>query len=66
MKSGIIRDQISKETDVLQFKMEGAGVGDILPTIIIKAVCDDTDSHKNKKWQRFASVAAAACAKAVP
>jgi nucleoside phosphorylase len=47
------------------FEMEGAGTWDIMPTIIIKDVCDHTDSHKNKKWQRFASVAVAACAKAV-
>jgi nucleoside phosphorylase len=45
--------------------MEGAGVWDVFPTIIIKGVCDYADSHKNKKWQKYSSVTAAACAKAL-
>ncbi|KAL3484674.1 hypothetical protein BJX62DRAFT_243733 [Aspergillus germanicus] len=62
-KSGISRDLISKAND-MGSEMEGAGTWDIMPTIIIKDVCDHTDSYKNKKWQRFASVAVAAYAKA--
>jgi hypothetical protein len=46
-KSGISRDLISKAND-MGFEMEGAGTWDIMPTIIIKDVCDHTDSHKNK------------------
>jgi nucleoside phosphorylase len=44
--------------------MEGAGVGDILPCLIIKGACDYADSHKNKKWQYYAAATAAACMKA--
>lgn len=36
-----------------------------LPTIIVKGVCDYADSHKNKKWQKYAAVTAAACTKAL-
>ena len=37
---------------------------DILPTVIIKGVCDYADSHKNKEWQRYVAVTAVACMKA--
>ncbi|KAL3477430.1 purine and uridine phosphorylase [Aspergillus californicus] len=64
IKSGIHRDAISKEAGVLGFEMEGAGVWDIIPCVIIKGVCDYADSHKNKLWQGYAAATAAACAKA--
>ncbi|GKT56888.1 PFS domain-containing protein [Colletotrichum tofieldiae] len=49
MKSGEDRDSIAKETGVIAFEMEGAGVWDTFPCLVIKAVCDYADSHKNKK-----------------
>ncbi|KAI9037068.1 NACHT nucleoside triphosphatase [Aspergillus affinis] len=65
IKSAPDRDRIAKQEEVLGFEMEGAGVWDNLPTIIVKGVCDYADSHKNKKWQKYASVTAASCAKAL-
>ncbi|KAI0112084.1 purine and uridine phosphorylase [Nemania sp. FL0031] len=53
MKSGQHRDQLAKEQDVIAFEMEGAGI------------CDYADSHKNKKCQPFAALAAAAVTKVV-
>jgi nucleoside phosphorylase len=44
--------------------MEGAGVWDQYPTVVIKAACDYADSHKNKDWQAYAAATAAACLKA--
>ncbi|KAI1013599.1 hypothetical protein LB504_013194 [Fusarium proliferatum] len=44
--------------------MEGAGVWDSFPCIVIKGACDYADSHKDKDWQRYAAATAAACAKA--
>ncbi|KEY74844.1 hypothetical protein S7711_09938 [Stachybotrys chartarum IBT 7711] len=44
--------------------MESAGVWDTFPCIIIKGACNYADSHKTKKWQRYAAATAAACAKA--
>lgn len=64
MKFGGDRDKISANDGVIAFEMEGAGVWGNLPTIIVKSVCDYADSHKNKGWQRYASVTAAACIKA--
>lgn len=63
MKSGQRRDQLSEQEGVIGFEMEGAGVWDILPCVIIKGVCDYADSHKNKAWQNYAAATAASCAK---
>ncbi|KAK6330023.1 hypothetical protein TWF718_003450 [Orbilia javanica] len=65
MKSGIDRDEISRRHGVIAFEMEGAGIWDTLPCIIIKGVCDYADSHKNKRWQNFAAATAAAAMKAL-
>ncbi|KAG4272799.1 hypothetical protein FPRO04_10314 [Fusarium proliferatum] len=64
MKSGKDRDRIASAEDVIAFEMEGAGVWDSFPCVIIKGGCDYADSHKSKVWQRYAAATAAACAKA--
>jgi len=64
MKTGEDRDRIAKEEQVIAFEMEGAGVWDTFPCVVIKGVCDYADSHKNKNWQRYAAATAAACTKA--
>lgn len=64
MKSGMDRDSIAKKEDVLAFEMEGTGVWDMFPCLIIKGVCDYADSHKNKRWQTYAAATAATCMKA--
>lgn len=64
MKSGEDRDAIAAAEGVLAFEMEGTGVWDVFPCVVIKGGCDYADSHKNKKWQRYAAATAAACMKA--
>ncbi|OQU96313.1 hypothetical protein CLAIMM_02412 [Cladophialophora immunda] len=64
MKSGYHRDTIAEKEGVIGFEMEGAGVWEHFPTVVIKGVCDYADSHKNKRWQRYAAATAAACMKA--
>lgn len=64
MKSGEHRDEIAAKEKVIAFEMEGAGVWDNFPCVVIKGVCDYADSHKNKKWQDYAAATAAACMKA--
>ncbi|KAI7968024.1 hypothetical protein EIK77_007779 [Talaromyces pinophilus] len=64
MKSGQHRDEIAAMEKVIGFEMEGAGIWDILPCVIIKGVCDYADSHKNKTWQNYAAATAASCTKA--
>ncbi|WYZ41486.1 hypothetical protein EsH8_V_000381 [Colletotrichum jinshuiense] len=65
MKSGLDRDRIAAEHGLVAFEMEGAGVWDEIPCIIVKAVCDYADSHKNKNWQDFAAARAASTTKAL-
>ncbi|GJC93299.1 kinesin light chain [Colletotrichum higginsianum] len=65
LKAGLDRDRIAKEHNLLAFEMEGAGIWDVFPCIVVKAVCDYADSHKNKKWQHFAAATAASATKAL-
>ncbi|KAF4232361.1 hypothetical protein CNMCM6805_010007 [Aspergillus fumigatiaffinis] len=59
------RDEIVRNEKVIGFEMEGAGVWDNIPCIIIKGVCDYADSHKSKVWQAYAAATGASAAKAL-
>lgn len=63
MRSAQIRDRLSREHNVLCFEMEGAGIMNSFPCLIIRGICDYADSHKNKQWQNYAAAVAAAYAK---
>ncbi|KAK7413539.1 hypothetical protein QQX98_007617 [Neonectria punicea] len=65
MKSAADRDRFSREAGVIAFEMEGAGVWDEVPCIVVKGVCDYADCHKHKGWQNFAAATAAAASKAI-
>lgn len=59
------RDRIASLHNLIAFEMEGAGLWDNMPCIIVKAVCDYADNHKNKRWQSFATATAASVTKAL-
>ena len=64
MRNGIDRDRISRELGgVLCFEMEAAGLMNTFPCLVIRGICDYSDSHKNKDWQAYAAATAAAYAK---
>lgn len=65
LKSATERDRICTRHGVIAFEMEANGACDIFPCIVIKGACDYADSHKNKKWQKFAAVTAACVMKAL-
>jgi nucleoside phosphorylase len=65
MKSAEDRDRIAIQHDLFAFEMEGAGLWDEIPSIVVKGVCDYADSHKNKPWQLFAAATAALTTKAL-
>jgi nucleoside phosphorylase len=65
MKSAEDRDRIAKEEGIIAFEMEGAGIWEELPCIVIKGICDYADCHKNKRWQNFAAATAASALKAI-
>ncbi|OJZ86472.1 hypothetical protein ASPFODRAFT_206907 [Aspergillus luchuensis CBS 106.47] len=64
MRSGMRRDSIATREGIIAFEMEGAGISDNIPHVIIKGVSDYADSHKTKAWQPYAAGTAAACMKA--
>ncbi|KAL6881409.1 WD40 repeat-like protein [Trichoderma novae-zelandiae] len=65
MKDAIIRDRLAAERDVLCFEMEAAGLMNHFPCLVIRGICDYSDSHKNDEWQGYAAMAAAAYASAL-
>lgn len=62
-KRGEVRERLRKETGALCFEMEAAGLMSDFPCIVVRGICDYTDSHKNKQWQGYAALAAASYTK---
>ncbi|KAF3903503.1 hypothetical protein ABW20_dc0110180 [Dactylellina cionopaga] len=63
MKDSVTRDKISNETGAICFEMEAAGLMNDFPCLIVRGICDYSDSHKNKSWQPYAAIVAAAYTK---
>ncbi|KAI0196461.1 hypothetical protein F4808DRAFT_305556 [Astrocystis sublimbata] len=63
IRDALIRDKLSIEKDVLCFEMEAAGLMNQFPFLIVRGICDYSDTHKNKLWQGYAAMTAAAYTK---
>jgi nucleoside phosphorylase len=63
MKDAVMRDKYAEENNVLCFEMEAAGLMNQFPCLVIRGISDYSDSHKNKRWQGYAALAAVAYAK---
>ncbi|KJZ74569.1 hypothetical protein HIM_06165 [Hirsutella minnesotensis 3608] len=63
MKDALVRDKLARDMGVLCFEMEAAGLMNHFPCLVIRGICDYSDSHKNKEWQGYAAMAAAAYTK---
>ena len=63
MKDAQVRDTLAREEGVLCFETEAAGLMDNFPCVVIRGICDYSDTHKNDLWQGYASATAAAYAK---
>ena len=63
IKNVVLRDKLAMEKDVLCFEMEAAGLMNHFPCLVIRGICDYSDTHKNKEWQGYAAMTAAAYAK---
>ena len=57
IKDALLRDALIAEKDVLCFEMEAAGLMNHFPCLVIRGICDYSDSHKNKEWQGYAAMA---------
>ncbi|KAF3077012.1 hypothetical protein CFAM422_000035 [Trichoderma lentiforme] len=60
--SGIYRDQISRELDIIALETGSAGAWDELPCVIVKGVSGYGDGHKNNSWNNWQNFAAATAA----
>ena len=63
MKDATARDRLIKEHDILCFEMEAAGLMNDFPCVVIRGICNYSDSHKNDQWQGYSAAAAASYAR---
>jgi nucleoside phosphorylase len=65
VKDAAERDEVAKHVGekCLCVEMEAAGLMNHYPCLVIRGICDYADSHKNDRWQRYASATAAAFGK---
>ncbi|VUC27848.1 unnamed protein product [Clonostachys rosea] len=63
MKDALRRNTIAESRDVLWFEMEAASLMDDFPCLVIRGICDYSDTHKNDQWHPYAAIAAVAFAK---
>ncbi|KAJ5930977.1 hypothetical protein N7466_006470 [Penicillium verhagenii] len=65
VKDALIRDRLAAEKDILCFETEAAGLMNSFPCLVIRGICDYSDSHapENEEWQGYAAMVAAAYTK---
>lgn len=63
MKDSRQRDQLGRDLGVLCVEIEATGLIDDFPCLVIRGICDYTDSHKSKEWQGYTAIVAVAYAK---
>jgi nucleoside phosphorylase len=63
IEHGATREKFRREEGILCFEMEAAGLMDIFECVVIRGICDYSDSHRNDCWLPYAAAAAAAYAK---
>ncbi|KAH8701556.1 nucleoside phosphorylase domain-containing protein [Talaromyces proteolyticus] len=65
MKDARTRDALRQKYGVLCFEMEAAGLMHLntFPCVVIRGICDYSDTHKNKQWQGYAAAVAVVYAK---
>ncbi|KAF2244152.1 purine and uridine phosphorylase [Trematosphaeria pertusa] len=65
MKVATVRDKLAEEEDVLCFEMEAAGLMNRFPCLVIRGICNYSDSHRNDDRHGYAAIMAAAYAKEI-
>ena len=59
------RDELRDKYNIIGLEMEAAGIMNILPVGVIRGVSDYGDTYKDKTWQPYAAITAAAYAKSI-
>ncbi|VUC31913.1 unnamed protein product [Clonostachys rosea] len=67
MKNAAARDKYAGDPDlkIMCFEMEAAGLMNHFPCLVIRGICDYSDSHKSDEWHLYAALTAAAYARAL-
>lgn len=65
VEDATLRDTLSTSFNILCFKSGAAGIMNHFPCLVICGICDYADTHRNKAWQGYASMTAAAYAKSL-
>ncbi|SFM30911.1 DEAD/DEAH box helicase [Methanolobus profundi] len=70
VKSSELRDELRETFKLKAIEMEGSGVADAawqgnVGYLIVRGTCDYCDSHKSDDWHEYATIVAAAYAKAL-
>ncbi|KAL3602818.1 hypothetical protein FPOAC2_07131 [Fusarium poae] len=63
IEDAITRDELAESEHVLCFEMEAAGLANHFPCVVIRGICDYSDSHRGREWQGYAALVAATYAK---
>ncbi|KAM6524087.1 hypothetical protein FSOLCH5_004694 [Fusarium solani] len=63
MRNAMLRDHLAREKDILCFETEAAGLMNHFPCLVVRGICDYSDSHRTRDWQGYAAMTAAAYAK---
>jgi nucleoside phosphorylase len=63
MRHGLTREKLRQERGIICFEMEAAGLMDNFPCLVIRGICNYSDTHTHKNWQPYAAATAAAYAK---
>lgn len=63
VKNAAVREKLRQMTGALAFDMGAAGLMQTFPTLVIRGICDYSDSHKSDMWHGYAALAASAYAK---
>jgi len=57
------RERLQRDLGVLCFETEAAGLMSDFPCLVIRGICNYSDSHKNGRWEKYAAASAATFAK---
>ncbi|KPM39643.1 hypothetical protein AK830_g6898 [Neonectria ditissima] len=63
LRDAMNRDVLAAEIGALCFDTAAHGFMDDSPCLVVRGICDYSDSHKSKEWQGYAAMSAAAYAK---
>lgn len=58
-----MRDKLADSHKIMCFEMEAAGLLQHFPCLVVRGICDYSDSHKNDDWHGYAAMSAAAYTK---